>query len=154
MFQCFTPLDEFLIRNVSRTAVFFVCGQSFLLTSSNNSYLNCLISSIDQDVADEQGNQKLVHCPGEIASLLCSQPSSSINLIHNNYIGHFQQFDDIVKASDYLSTSDVVLNEWRSDQTNDIGLNIAVRGVMISNEKPVTGRWMPIRSAKKDNNKK
>lgn len=50
--------------------------------------------------------------------------------------------------------SDVVLNEWRSDQSNDVGLNIAVRGVMISNEKPVSGRWMPIRSAKHDNNKK
>lgn len=111
-------------------------------------------SSLDQEVPDANGNKQLLHSPDEITSLLCSQPSSSINLIHNNYIGHFQQFDDIVKAVEYLSSSDIIMNEWRSDQSHDMGLNVAVRGMMVSNEKPVTGRWMPIRSSKNDNNKK
>lgn len=109
---------------------------------------------LDQETADENGNKQLLHSPDEIGSLLCSQPSSSINLIHNNYIGHFQQFEDIVEAVEYLSSSDIIMNEWRSDQSHEIALNVAVRGMMVSNEKPVTGRWMPIRSTKNDNNKK
>lgn len=92
----------------------------------------------------------LVHSPDEISSLLTSQPSTSFSLIHNNYVSHYQQFDDVVQAADYLSISDIILNEWRSGQSNEIGVNLAVRGIMISNEKPVSGRWMPIRSNKKD----
>lgn len=40
------------------------------------------------------------------------------------------------------------MNEWRSDMSAEIAMNLTVRGVMVSNEMPVTGRWMPIRSGK------
>lgn len=56
-------------------------------------------------------------------------------------------------AIETMSSSDVIINEWRSDLSAEIALNLAVHGTMVSNEKPVTGRWMPIRSAKNANKK-
>lgn len=94
------------------------------------------------------GNKVFVHSPDEISSLLTTQPTTTLNLIHHNYIGHFQCLEESVEAIDCLSHSDVILNEWRSDVSADIGVNLTVRGVMVANEHPVTGRWMPIRSAK------
>lgn len=89
-----------------------------------------------------------MHSPDEIASLLATQPTTSINLIHHNYITHFQQLDEIIGAIDCISHADVMLNEWRSDMSAEMGIGLAVRGVMTANEHPVTGRWMPVRSAK------
>lgn len=106
------------------------------------------IYSVDQEEADVNGHKQFVHSPDEIASLLTSQPTTSINLIHHNYIGHFQWLEDIIDAIDCISHSDVMLNEWRSDLSTEIGVGLAVRGVMTANEHPVTGRWMPVRSAK------
>lgn len=71
-----------------------------------------------------------------------------MGLIHHNYVSHFQRLDDILGAVELLSCSDVIMNEWRSDMSAEIAMNLAVRGVMVSNEMPVTGRWMPIRSGK------
>lgn len=103
-----------------------------------------LIKILDQ----EEGHKTFVHCPNDISSLLVTQPTTSLNLIHHNYIGHFQNLEDIVNGIDCLSNSDVILNEWRSDLSAELGMNLAVRGMMTSNENPVTGRWMPIKSAK------
>lgn len=86
--------------------------------------------------------------PDEISSLLATQPTSSLNLIHHNYIGHFQSLEDVINAIDCLSFADMIMNEWRSDLSADLGVNLAVRGVMTANTNPVTGKWMPIRSAK------
>lgn len=102
----------------------------------------------DQDVADVNGQKTFLHSPDEIASLLSSQPMTSLNLIHHNYIGHFQHMEEIISAIDSLSHSDVMLKEWRSDLSAEIGVGLAVRGVMTANEHPVTGRWMPVRSCK------
>lgn len=102
----------------------------------------------DHDAVDLNGNKPFVHSPDEISSLLASQPTTSLNLIHHNYIGHFQRLEEIIDAIDSLGYSDVILNEWRSDLSAEIGTDLAVRGVMTANEHPVTGRWMPIKSAK------
>lgn len=93
-------------------------------------------------------HKTFTHCPNNISSLLATQPATSLNLIHHNYIGHFQCLEEIVNAIDCLSYSDVILNEWRSDLSAELGLNLTVRGMMTSNDNPVTGRWMPIKSAK------
>lgn len=96
----------------------------------------------------EEGHKTFTHCPNDISSLLATQPTTSLNLIHHNYIGHFQNLEEIVNGIDCLSDSDVILNEWRSDLSAELGMNLAVRGMMTSNENPITGRWMPIKSAK------
>ncbi|XP_055326402.1 cell cycle checkpoint protein RAD17-like [Sitodiplosis mosellana] len=101
-----------------------------------------------KEEADALGNKTFLHSPDEITSLLTTQPTTSINLIHHNYITHFQRLEEIISAIDCISHSDVMLNEWRSDLCAEIGVGLAVRGVMTANENPVTGRWMPVRSAK------
>lgn len=111
----------------------------FLIQINNN---------LDQDEADSDGNKQFINSPDEIASLLASQPTTSLNLIHHNYIGHFQRLEEILDAIDCVSHADVILNEWRSDLCAELGTTLAVRGVMTANEHPVTGRWMPIKSAK------
>lgn len=94
------------------------------------------------------GNKIFLHSPDEISSLLATQPTTSLNLVHHNYIGHFQLLEDIIGAIDCLSCADTILNEWRSDLSVEIGLNLAIRGVMTCNTSPVSGRWMPIKSGK------
>lgn len=101
---------------------------------------------LDQKEESGHGLKKFTHCPNDISSLLATQPTTSLNLIHHNYIGHFQSLEDIVNGIDSLSYADIILNEWRSDLSAEIGINLAVRGIMTSNDHPVTGRWMPIRS--------
>lgn len=102
----------------------------------------------DQDAQNDLSHRTFTHCPNNISSLLATQPTTSLNLIHHNYIGHFQVLEEIVNAIDCLSHADVILNEWRSDLAAEIGVNLAVRGIMTANDHPVTGRWMPIKSAK------
>lgn len=103
---------------------------------------------LDQEEESGHDSKTFTHCPNNISSLLATQPTTSLNLIHHNYIGHFQCLEEIVNGIDSLSYSDIILNEWRSDLSAEIGMNLAVRGIMTSNDHPVTGRWMPIRSAK------
>lgn len=137
-----TLLVVFLIQNVSKYNQF-----SFYFY-----ILNCFVSK--QNFSDQEaeetghGHKKFTHCPNDISSLLTSQPTTSLNLIHHNYIDRFQNLEEIVNAIDCLSYSDVILNEWRSDLSAELGINLTVRGMMTSNENPVTGRWMPIRGAK------
>lgn len=107
-----------------------------------------LVIPLDQDAIDAHSNKVFLHSPDEISSLLATQPTTSLNLIHHNYIGHFQLLEDIIAAIDCLSLADMILNEWRSDLSAELGLNLAIRGVMTSNTNPVTGRWMPIKSGK------
>lgn len=108
---------------------------------------------LDQENADAQGNKTFIHSPDEIASLLATQPTTSLNLIHHNYIGHFQYLEDVISAIDCLSYADMIMNEWRSDLSAEMGMNLSVRGVMSSNSQPVTGKWMPIRSSAKNQQK-
>lgn len=126
---------------------------------------------IDNDEADSKGVRLLQHSPEAIASTFTTQPSTNLSLMHSNYVGHFQSIDDVVNASDILSQTDIVLNEWRvsysvikfycprnveksflfysqSDLLPEVAMTMAVRGIMVTNEHPVTGRWMPVRSAK------
>ncbi|XP_031625363.1 cell cycle checkpoint protein RAD17 [Contarinia nasturtii] len=101
-----------------------------------------------QDAPDVDGHRRFIHSPNEIASTLTSQPMTSLNLIHHNYVTHFQRLEEIIEAIDCIGCCDIMLNEWRSDLSAEIGVDLAVRGVMTANEHPVTGRWMPVRSAK------
>lgn len=116
--------------------------------STYRTLLLFLLSFTDKDERDPNGHKVFVHSPDEISSLLATQPTTSLNLIHHNYIAHFQRLEDCLGAIDCLGHSDVILNEWRSDISAELGVGLAVRGVMTANEQPVTGRWMPIKSAK------
>lgn len=142
---------------------------TFFLKRSSNGFLT------DNQTTDAEELKTFVHSPELIASQFSTQPMNMLTLIHTNYLCHFHDIEDIVRASDSLSLSDDVLNEWRvgrdetflyyssdlwwkfiqlqEDLSSEIGINLAVRGIMVWNQKPVTGRWMPIRSAKVQKNR-
>lgn len=71
---------------------------------------------IDNDDVDSSGNRLLQHSPEAIAGTFTTQPSINLSLMHSNYMGHFQSIDEVVKASDILSRTDIVLSEWRVRQ--------------------------------------
>lgn len=92
--------------------------------------------------------QQLLHSPEDIASTFSSEPKNFTNFVHTNYLGHFADIENVLLAADALSVSDNILSEYREDTLGLVGLNVAIRGVMVSNRKPVTG-WMPVRGPKR-----
>lgn len=65
----------------------------------------------------ETNTAKLLHSPEQLADDFMSQPAIFMNLLHANYMCHFKDIDDIVQSTDMLSSTDVVLNEWRVTYT-------------------------------------
>ncbi|XP_055911679.1 cell cycle checkpoint protein RAD17 [Eupeodes corollae] len=91
---------------------------------------------------------QLLHSPEDIASSFSTEPRNFTNFVHTNFLGHFADIENVLPAIDALSVCDNILSEYREDTLGLIGLNVAVRGVMVSNRNPVTG-WMPIRGPKR-----
>ncbi|XP_044301940.1 LOW QUALITY PROTEIN: cell cycle checkpoint protein RAD17 [Varanus komodoensis] len=64
------------------------------------------------------------HMPGDIFNLY----------LHQNYIDFFSDIDDIVRASEYLSTADFLCSRWDARPTlREYSASVATRGVMHSN---------------------
>ncbi|XP_043919818.1 cell cycle checkpoint protein RAD17 [Protopterus annectens] len=54
--------------------------------------------------------------------------------LHQNYLDFFTEIDDVVRASDYLSTSDFLTAEWSSRSTmKEYSASVAARGLIFSN---------------------
>ncbi|OWK59656.1 Cell cycle checkpoint protein RAD17 [Lonchura striata] len=60
---------------------------------------------------------------------------SMFNLyLHQNYVDFFSDIDDVVKASEYLSTADVLCSNWSARLVMEsYGASVATRGVIHSN---------------------
>ncbi|KAJ6646938.1 Cell cycle checkpoint protein RAD17 [Pseudolycoriella hygida] len=99
------------------------------------------------------GIKTLQHSPEQLASDFMSQPSKFLSLLHTNYVCHYQDIDDVLSAADSMSRSELFLNEWRDESVSEIGLTLAVRGVMVSNKNPAPG-WIPVKGQKKFNENK
>lgn len=56
-----------------------------------------------------------------------------------------------MEAVDSISRSDIFLTGFRDDFITQAGLNVAIRGVMVWNEKPVGG-FRPVRGPKRVKN--
>lgn len=95
-----------------------------------------------------EGSEKLLHSPEDIASAFSTEPKNFSSFVHANYLGHFADIENVVSAIDALSISDDILSEYREDSLGLVGLNVALRGVMVSNKNPVSG-WMPVKGPKR-----
>ncbi|NWU95130.1 RAD17 protein, partial [Upupa epops] len=60
---------------------------------------------------------------------------SMFNLyLHQNYVDFFSDIDDVVRASEYLSTADVLCSDWTTRlEMEKYGASVATRGVIHSN---------------------
>lgn len=92
----------------------------------------------------------MLHSPEEITEAFNTEPRKFVNFVYANYLPHFKEIDDVVTAINDLGLSDCMLNEYRDDNLSVMGLNVAIRGVMMSNTCPVSG-WMPVRGPKRIN---
>jgi len=92
----------------------------------------------------------MLHSPEELTEAFNTEPRNFVNFIHANYLPHFKDIEEVVTAINDLGLSDALLNEYRDDALSVMGLNIAIRGVMLANSSPVSG-WMPVRGPKRIN---
>ncbi|XP_067425285.1 cell cycle checkpoint protein RAD17 [Emydura macquarii macquarii] len=64
------------------------------------------------------------HMPGDLFNLY----------LHQNYVDFFTDIDDLVRASEYLSTADFLCSNWNSRPTlREYSASVATRGVIHSN---------------------
>ncbi|XP_032625434.1 cell cycle checkpoint protein RAD17 isoform X4 [Chelonoidis abingdonii] len=64
------------------------------------------------------------HMPGDLFNLY----------LHQNYVDFFTDIDDLVRASEYLSTADFLCSNWNSRLTlREYSASVATRGVIHSN---------------------
>uniref|UniRef100_A0A6P4ETE8 Cell cycle checkpoint protein RAD17 n=1 Tax=Drosophila rhopaloa TaxID=1041015 RepID=A0A6P4ETE8_DRORH len=95
-------------------------------------------------------DKRVLHSPEEITEAFNTEPRNFVNFIHANYLPHFKNIEDVVAAINDLGLSDAMLDEYRDNSLPTMGLNIAIRGVMLANSSPVSG-WMPVRGPKRIN---
>uniref|UniRef100_A0A5F8HGW4 Cell cycle checkpoint protein RAD17 n=1 Tax=Monodelphis domestica TaxID=13616 RepID=A0A5F8HGW4_MONDO len=63
-------------------------------------------------------------------------PAELFNLyLHQNYVDFFTEIEDLVRASEYMSSADVLCGDWNSRTTlGEYSASVATRGVMHSNK--------------------
>ncbi|KAM3655252.1 cell cycle checkpoint protein RAD17 [Ammospiza maritima maritima] len=96
-------------------------------------------------VSEAECPQLPAHLSGQRRDTLLIQPEeivekshmsgSMFNLyLHQNYVDFFSDIDDVVRASDYLSTADVLCSNWSARLVMEgYSASVATRGVIHSN---------------------
>lgn len=92
---------------------------------------------------------KFVHDPEEIAAFFQSQSVVFVQFLQENYLNTIRTIEEATVASDILSLADVLNSEWRDRNLGKVALSYCIRGLMLANEKPVTG-WNPVRKPRDD----
>lgn len=92
---------------------------------------------------------KFVHDPEEIAAFFQSQSVVFVKFLQENYLNTIRTLEEAAVASDILSLADVLNSEWRDRNLNKVALSYCIRGLMLTNEKPVTN-WNPVRKPRDD----
>lgn len=90
----------------------------------------------------------MTHQPEDITENFSSEPKNFVDFLYANYLPHFSSIENVLQAVECLGSSDFMMTEYRESQMGVLGLNVAIRGLMISNEKPVSG-WMPVKGPKR-----
>ncbi|XP_011871318.1 PREDICTED: cell cycle checkpoint protein RAD17 [Vollenhovia emeryi] len=92
---------------------------------------------------------KFVHDPEEIAAFFQSQSVVFVQFLQENYLNTMRTMEEATVAADILSLADVLNSEWRDRNLSKVALSYSIRGLMLTNEKPVTG-WNPVRKPPDD----
>nr|XP_003701679.1 PREDICTED: cell cycle checkpoint protein RAD17 isoform X1 [Megachile rotundata] len=97
----------------------------------------------------EENRWKFVHDPDEIAAFFQSQATVFLNFLQENYLNTMRGIEEVNACANTLSLADALNSEWRDPNLTKVVLSFAVRGVMVPNEKPVSG-WNPVRKPPND----
>ncbi|XP_003487570.1 cell cycle checkpoint protein RAD17 isoform X1 [Bombus impatiens] len=96
-----------------------------------------------------ENNWKFVHDPDEIAAFFQSQATVFLNFLQENYLNTMGNIEEVDISTNILSIADVLNSEWRDSTLNKVILSYCVRGLMVTNQKPVSG-WNPVRKPPSD----
>ncbi|GBO99676.1 hypothetical protein EVAR_73696_1 [Eumeta japonica] len=88
----------------------------------------------DSEITEVTEDKRFVHSPEELAGSFTTEPKKFIDLVEANYLPHFREIENVLKATDGLSICDVILNEYRDDSMALVGINIGIRSMMVANE--------------------
>lgn len=77
-----------------------------------------------------------VHDPNTIVDAYCSTASSFLLFIQENYLKTFSTIESVAAASQFLSSADVMMTGVGVEASQEMSLNVAVRGVMVNNKVP------------------
>ncbi|KYN02061.1 Cell cycle checkpoint protein RAD17 [Cyphomyrmex costatus] len=94
---------------------------------------------------------KFVHDPEEITAFFQSQSVVFVQFLQENYLNTIRTLEEAAAAADILSLGDVLNSEWRDRNLSKVALSYCIRGLMLTNEKPVTS-WNPVRKPRNDYN--
>ncbi|XP_076183227.1 rad17 checkpoint clamp loader component isoform X2 [Ptiloglossa arizonensis] len=92
---------------------------------------------------------KFVHDPDEIAAYFQSQATVFLKFIQENYLTTMRGIEEVNACTDILSLADVLNSEWRDTNLTKVTLSFCTRGLMVMNEKPVSG-WNPVKKPQSD----
>ncbi|XP_076232328.1 rad17 checkpoint clamp loader component [Calliopsis andreniformis] len=92
---------------------------------------------------------KFVHDPDEIAAFFLSQATVFLNFLQENYLNTIRGIEEANVCANILSLADVLNSEWRDPNLARATLSFCIRGIMVTNEKPVSG-WNPVRKPPND----
>ncbi|OAD62799.1 Cell cycle checkpoint protein RAD17 [Eufriesea mexicana] len=92
---------------------------------------------------------KFAHDPDEITAFFQSQATVFLNFLQENYLNTIKEIEKADACANILSLADVLNSEWRDPNLAKITLSYCIRGVMVTNEKPVSG-WNPVRKPPND----
>ncbi|XP_076654665.1 rad17 checkpoint clamp loader component [Halictus rubicundus] len=85
-----------------------------------------------------------VHDPDDIASYFQSQATVFLNFLQENYLNTMGGIEEVNACANILSVADTLNNEWRDLNLTKVMLSFCTRGVMVTNQKPISG-WNPVR---------
>lgn len=98
--------------------------------------LGRVLYSNRQYTKDSGQEYRFVHNPNELVDTCSCQPSSFISFLQENYASRFSCIKSISKAANKLSFADVLLSNINKE-TDTTALSVAIRGLMVANDKPV-----------------
>ncbi|XP_076755019.1 rad17 checkpoint clamp loader component [Xylocopa sonorina] len=96
-----------------------------------------------------ENSWKFAHDPDEIAAFFQSQATTFVNFLQENYLNTIRGIEEANACADILSLADVLNAEWRDTNLNKVTLSFCIRGLMVANDKPVSG-WNPVRKPQSD----
>ncbi|KAL9878931.1 rad17 checkpoint clamp loader component isoform 2-T2 [Glossina fuscipes fuscipes] len=92
--------------------------------------------------------ERFLHSPEDIVDAFVTEPKKFTDMLQTNYLSHFREIEYIAPASNGLSLSDLLFQEYREDTLAHVGLNIAIRSLMVTNKQPITA-WLPVKAPKR-----
>jgi len=82
--------------------------------------------------------RSLIACPEEVLSHTTLPPDPFAAFLHHNYPPFFSELQDVVRLSEYMSTADLLLQDWTSQgkvSLSEYGASVACRAVMHCNTR-------------------